>query len=125
VSFDTYQLALLRDDHDFRLSINREYRNNFSSLLSRLHVDDALAAARLQAIGRDRSLLAVTLLGNGEHLLGVVCRNRTDRNHIIVRAQVNAAHAAGRPAHWSYILLIKSDRQTIMRGNENALRTVC
>src|SRR5262249_20373018 len=58
------ELALLGDDHDLRLIFHRKNCNNLPGLLGRLHVDDALTTARLQPVSRDRSLLAVTLLGN-------------------------------------------------------------
>src|SRR6185437_3736664 len=58
------ELALLRDDHDLRIVLNRKHRNDLAGLVSRLHVDDTFTATRLQSISRDRSLLPVTLLGN-------------------------------------------------------------
>src|SRR6185437_4353555 len=88
------QLGLLGDDHDFRVGINREHSNHLTGLLSGFHVDDALAATRLQSVSRDRRLLAVTLLGNGKHFLRVISRHRTKRNNVVILAQVDSADAA-------------------------------
>src|SRR4051812_46100890 len=69
---DAYELALLRDDHQLRLFIDGEDCDDLSGLVGRLHVDDALSATRLQAVGRYRGLLAKAALTDREHLLAVV-----------------------------------------------------
>ena len=104
--------------------INRKHRDDLAGLFSRLHVDDALAAARLQPISRDRRLLAITLLGNGKHLLLVLCRDGADRNDVIILSQVDAARAAGRPAHRPHVLLVKANRQAVVSRDEDALGAV-
>ena len=44
------------------LVIHRKYSDHLAGLVSRLHVDDAFATTRLQAVSRNRRLLAVALL---------------------------------------------------------------
>src|SRR6266496_5838260 len=69
------QLSLLRDDHDLRIVFNRKYGHHLAGLRGCFHVDDALTAARLQTISRDRRLLAVALLRHGQHPLVVIGGN--------------------------------------------------
>src|SRR5947209_14393145 len=61
---DAYELAVLGDDHHLGLFVNGEDGDDLAGFLRRLHVDDALAAARLQAVGRYRRLLAEAVLAD-------------------------------------------------------------
>src|SRR5256714_3637942 len=72
---DAYELAVFGDDHHLGLFVDGEDSDDLAGLLRRLHVDDALAAARLKAIGRYRRLLAESALADGEHALRIVRRN--------------------------------------------------
>src|SRR6185436_11780684 len=108
------QLGLLRDDHDLRVGINRKHGNHLAGLLSGFHVDNALAAARLQSVSRDGRLLAVTLLGNGEHFLRVISRYRTERNNVVILAQVDAADAASGSTHRPDVLLVEANSLAVV-----------
>src|SRR5437588_10112444 len=93
---DAYELAVLGDDHHLGLFVDGEDGDDLAGLLRRLHVDDALAAAPLQAIGCYRRLLAEAALRNAEHALRIVRRNGGERDYVVAFAQVFAAHAARR-----------------------------
>ena len=78
------QFCLLRDDHNLGVFINRKHRDNLSGFLSRLHIDDALTAARLQPVSSYQGLLAITLLRDRQHSFLIICRHGTDRNYEVV-----------------------------------------
>src|SRR3712207_6874361 len=64
---DADELALLGDDHQLGLLVHGEDGDDLAGLVRRLHVNDALAAARLQAVGRDRRLDRKSTRLNSSH----------------------------------------------------------
>ena len=67
---DADDLAELADDHHLGGVVDELDADDFSDLGVGLHVDDALAAAQLQAVGVDGGALAVAVLGDGEDEAG-------------------------------------------------------
>ena len=62
-----------------------------------LHVDDALAAARGQAVVLERRALAEAVLGDGEDQ--AVLLDHFDADQVVAFVEVHGAHAARRAAH--------------------------
>src|SRR5882757_8150954 len=67
LSFCPDDFAVLADDHHVRILADLRDADNLPVAFRRLHVDDALAAARLQPILLSRSALAITILGDGKN----------------------------------------------------------
>src|SRR5580704_3827868 len=60
-------LALVCDDHHVGILADLHGRDDRAVAVGGLQIDDALAAARCDAIFRERRALAVALFGDGEH----------------------------------------------------------
>ncbi len=67
---DADDLAELADDHELGGVVDEVDAGDFADLGSGLHVDDALAAAGLEAVLVDVGALAVAVLGDGEDEAG-------------------------------------------------------
>jgi len=63
---DADDLAELADEHHFRRVVDQVDGGDLADLGGGLHGDDALAAARLQAVGVDIGALAEAVLADGE-----------------------------------------------------------
>ena len=67
---DADDLAKLADHHQLAGLVYKIDSSDFTDLRRRLHVDDTLAAAGLEAVGVDVGALAVAVLGDGEDEAG-------------------------------------------------------
>ena len=63
---DADDLAELADEHHFRGVVDQVDGGDLADLGGGLHGDDALASARLQAVGVDAGALAEAVLADGE-----------------------------------------------------------
>src|SRR4029078_11699497 len=108
VARDANELAALGDDEQLALVVHGERADDLSRLLGRLHVDDALAAPRLQAIRGELGTLSVTALGERECLF--VALHHGGRHDVIALFERDAAHAARLPAHVADARLLERDR---------------
>src|SRR6202044_4150980 len=63
---DADDLAELADDHHVRGVVDEVDAGDLADFAGGLHVDDALAAAGLEAVGVDVGALAVAVVGDGE-----------------------------------------------------------
>ena len=89
-------------------------------LAGHLEVDDALAAARLQAIEVHPGPLAVAVGGNGHDLRGLIAFLENDPgHHEILTPQGNALDARGHAAHGTHIPAGKADGDAVGRGQHN------
>ena len=67
---DADDLAELADDHHLGGVVDEVDAGDLADFAGGLHVDDALAAAGLEAVGVDVGALAVAVLGDGEDEAG-------------------------------------------------------
>src|SRR6185437_9876707 len=65
-------LAVVADQHGFRFLVHQQDAHHFAVARSSLDVDDALAAARLQAVFVHLGALAVAVFGDGKDQVGVL-----------------------------------------------------
>ena len=92
--------------------------DDLAVLLGDLEVDDALAAAALQAVLVDLGALAVAVLGHGQDLgLRSTISMPTTRSPAL---QPDAADAAGGAAHRPDVVLVEADRLALRGGQEDA-----
>src|ERR1700674_565575 len=137
--------AVVRDDHHVRFFGNLQRGDDVTVTVRGLHVDDALAAARRDAVLRERRALAEAFLGHGQHqryqrvfdllvlefleilrgdlvFLGDDLEVRLDRVHahdVVILVEVHTVHAAGIAAHWPYFRLTEKNRLAFVAGQEN------
>src|ERR1022692_2211452 len=119
---DPDDLAVLADDHDVGILLHQENAHHAPGLVGGLHVDDTLAAAGNQAVGRQRGALAVAVLGDGKEqsfLLG-----HFHANQVIVRVETHGAHAARLPAHRADVFLAEADGMAAVGGEEHVVVAV-
>ena len=93
--------------------MHKQLRGHQSGSFRQAHGHDALAAAALHAELGNVGALAVTLLGDGEHLLVFLdARNRDD---LVVFRQIEALDAHGVAAHRADIRLLETNSLTLAR----------
>src|ERR1035438_7805945 len=115
---DADHLAVLADNHHIRIFLHQQYAHHAAGLVGGLHVDDALAAARGEAVGIERGALAVTVLRDGEEQSLFLDNFHADQ--VIVLVEAHGAHAARLAAHGAHVLFAEADRLTFVRAQEDA-----
>src|SRR6266567_8843118 len=100
-------LALLGNEHDFGFLGHAEHAHHFAIALRRLHVNHALAGARLLAILGDGGAFAVALLGNREDEF--LLAHNFHAHDVVTLVQIHAVDAVGGAAHVSHVGLGEAD----------------
>ena len=87
-----------------------------------LDVDDADAAARLQAVFLEPGPLAVAVLRDGEQRAALA--HHVHRHDLVVVAQADAADAVRAAAHRPDVGLVEANRHAVARAEEDLLLAV-
>src|SRR5260221_8015153 len=142
VGVDADDFAVFGDDHDVGFFGDLESGDDGTVAVGGLHVDDALAAARGDAVFGEGGAFAVALFGDGEHergervpdilvfefleilrglivFLGDDVEVGLDRVHaddVIVLGEVHAVHAAGVAAHGADFRFAEEDGLAFVAG---------
>ena len=137
--------AVMRDDHHIRFLGHLQRGHDVPVAVRRFHVDHALAAARRDAVLRERRALAEALFGHGQHqrhqrvldllvlelleilrgglvFLGDDLEVRLHRVHahdVVVLVEVHPVHAAGVAAHRAHFRFAEEDRLAFVAGKED------
>src|SRR6267142_2270938 len=96
-------LSLLRDQHQLGIVGHVRHADHLAVPLGRLDVDDADAAARLQAVFVDLGPLAVSLLGDREDR--AAGRQDFHGHDRVAFAQRDALHAVGAASHRAHVAM--------------------
>src|SRR5690606_21737882 len=117
------QDAALGDEHQLVVVADGGHVDDRAVAVGRLDVDDAAAAAALEAVLLDRGALAVPVLAGGEdHAELFAVAGAGDDDHAddaVVRVQVDAAHAAGGSAHGAGVALLEADGHPAARAQQD------
>src|SRR5580704_9783791 len=150
VGVDADDLAVFGDDHYVRLFGDLKRGDDGAVAVGGLHVDDALAAARGDAVFGEGGALAIALFGDGEHerrervldvlvfeffkvlrgflaFLGDDLEVGLDGVHaddVVLLVEVHAVHAAGVAAHRANFGLAEKDGLAFVAGEEDHLLAV-
>src|SRR5208282_3149722 len=142
--------ALVGDDHYVGILADLHGRDDRAVAVCGFQVDDALAAARRDAIFRERRALPVALFGNGEHqrrdrfadvvalelfevvrflleLLrddGEIGLHGFHADDVVALREVHAVHAASGAAHGANFGLAEENRLAVVAREEDHLRAV-
>ena len=146
-------LAVLADQHDFRILGDLRDAYDLAVALSGLNVDHTGAAASLETIFVCRRTLAkavlrdrqneraldrhgfigggsfwnsgfhLSLLGIGLGFLGVL-RGRSHTDDVVAFVEIHAAHTVGWPSHRAHIVFVKTDGLAVVRSQEDDLIAV-
>src|ERR1019366_5788965 len=119
---DADDFAVLADDHDVGILLHEENAHHAPGLVGGLHVDDALAAARGEAVVFERGALAVTVLGDGEEQ--PVLLDHFHADEVIVAGETHGANAARLAAHGADVLLAEADSLASVGGEEHVVVAV-
>ena len=110
-----------RGQHDEAVVVTHGHGAHHGTGLGRdLEVDDALAAARLEAVEVHAGALAEAVGGNGHDLRGLVVLLEDDAgHHHVLAAQGDALDARGHAAHGAHVLAGEADGIAVGRGQHD------
>src|SRR5712691_7754316 len=112
--------TLFGDEHHALVALQELDPHHLAVAAGGLDVDEALAAAALDAVLVEGGLLAVAVLGHGEH--GAAGGHDLERDHLVPLLQLDALHAVGGPPHRPHVFLAEVDGHPVAGGEQDLVR---